>query len=194
MLIVLAYLSFALGAKELSEEEYHTLWDWVTLTPLRIRTIVGGYLALMVLHIAFFLLISIPIVFAAKNASGVSLKVCGHAFGMLFLYNLSYRLMGWLCLVQWERSDFLPYIMVRILFIFFLFFTGFLYPILNPILALTNILSGEESSPAFILWRLPLTQPQASLLFHLLIAGLVLLLIIYQLNRWKKTAQEATAS
>ncbi len=193
MLIILAYLNFALGAKELSEEEYHTLWDWVTLSPLRIRTIVGGYLTLMVFHGLFFLIISLPIVLAAKNVSGISFAVVGSALGMLFLYNISYRIMGWLCLIQWERSEFLPYIVVRILYIFFVFFTGFLAPTLNPILALTNIISNTETNPVFILGTWEISQPQVSLLFHLLLALFVLLFIFYQLNRWKRSVQDSTS-
>ncbi|RMF91711.1 MAG: hypothetical protein D6736_04765, partial [Nitrospinota bacterium] len=83
MLIVLAYLGFSLGAQELSEEEYHTFWDWVTLTPLRVRTIVVGNLLLMLLHNGFFLLIALPILLAARNVSGTPITLVGSSVGML---------------------------------------------------------------------------------------------------------------
>ena len=92
--IILAYLNFTQGARNLLGAQDATLRDWLAFTPLPIGTFLRGYLAAGSVETLFFWGLSWPLLLLAAGVSGESLAHLGTGMLVLLACLTAYRIIG----------------------------------------------------------------------------------------------------
>src|SRR5947209_9791871 len=134
-LIILAYLNISQGAIKALGARYVSLHDWLLLAPVKAGTFLRGYLAASCLELLLFWGLSLPLLVLAARVSGESLAHLGTGILLILVCVGSYRVVGVALLTLFERDEFLLYILVRLLYVFFILGSGFVVPLYNPVLA-----------------------------------------------------------
>ena len=140
-LVIISYLSFRFGADEIKDRDTYHLSDWLILTPLSSWRILSGRLTLFVLHTAFLVLISAPFIVIPGTISGISPPEMLWGFLIVFLSALTYRTIGFFCLLVLDDREFLLHTILRIIFVFFMVVVIFPLPPASPILSLVSVSS-----------------------------------------------------
>jgi hypothetical protein len=83
----------------------------------------------------------------------------------------SYRVVGVALLTLFERDEFLLYILVRLLYVFFILGSGFVVPLYNPVLAFADASIWPRRLGTLALPGLTVRGWAATLVLHLLLAG-----------------------
>ena len=107
--IILAYLNFTQGARNLLGGQNATLRDWLAFTPLPGGTFLRGYLAAGSVEMLFFWGLSWPLLLLAAGVSGESLAHLGTGMLVLLACLTAYRIIGVTLLIWFERDDFILY-------------------------------------------------------------------------------------
>jgi hypothetical protein len=171
IIIILAYLSFSRGSRKSLGSQYLSLQDWLALVPLKAGVFLRGYVAVELLDLLFFWSLSLPLMVLAASAAAESLTHLGVGTVIILVCTGSYRVMGITLLTILERDEFLLYIIVRLLYIFFILVSGFVVPVGNPILAFVNASSWSQQLGTLPLPGLTLHGWVATVALHLLLAG-----------------------
>ncbi len=193
MVIVLAYLNFSHGARKQLGASYVTFRDWLVLTPVHAGTFLRGYLAAGLLDLLFFAGLSVPLLLLAAGVAGESL---GHvAAGMLVVIVCggSYRVIGVALLTWLERDEFLLYILVRVLYVFFILGSGFLVPVCNPVLAFVDTSIWPQQPGSVAVLGLILEGWRATVAIHLLLAGAFFIIALTRARWLQRHATPSTA-
>jgi hypothetical protein len=172
ILIILAYLSLSQGSRKLLGSRHLSLHDWLTLAPIHAGAFLRGYLAVGLLDCGFFLALSLPLLVLAAGVAGEPLTHLG-AGGLVILVCISsYRIMGITLLTWLERDEFLLYILVRLVYVFFVLVSGFVVPLCNPVLAFADTSIWPRRLGALVFPGITLRGWSATLVLHLLLGGL----------------------
>jgi hypothetical protein len=172
ILIILAYLNFSYGSRKSLGSRHLSLHDWMALAPLKAGAFLRGYLAAGLLESLFFCGLSLPLVVLAAGVAGESLDHLGIGLLIILVCSGSYRIVGVALLTVLERDEFLLYILARILYVFVVLVSGFVVPLGNPVLAFTDASIWPQHLGALRLAGIALPGWQATVVLHLLLAGL----------------------
>ena len=185
--IILAYLNFTQGARHLMAGKEAALRDWLAFTPLPVGRLLRGYLAASGIEMLFFWGLSWPLMVLAAGVSGESFIHL--ATGMLVLLTClaAYRVVGVTLLIWFERDDFVLYILVRVVYLWFILVSGFVWPHANPVLAFidTSIWPRRLSTASFVLSGAEFALPgwTVTVALHLILGGLFLIIAALR-ARW----------
>jgi hypothetical protein len=170
-LIILAYLNVSQGAHRFLGARYLSLHDWLLLAPVKAGTFLRGYLAASCLELLLFWGLSLPLLVLAARVSGESLAHLGTGILLILVCVGSYRVVGVALLTLFERDEFLLYILVRLLYVFFILGSGFVVPLYNPVLAFADASIWPHRLGTLALPGLTVRGWAATLVLHLLLAG-----------------------
>jgi hypothetical protein len=171
MIIVLAYLSFSYGARKGLGASYVSVRDWLTLAPIGAGVFLRGYVAVGLVELLFFWGLSLPLLVAAAGVAGESLPHLGAGMLIILVCTGTYRLMGIALLTVLERDEFLLYIIVRLLYVFFVLVSGFVMPLGNPVLAFTDASIRPQELGMLRLLGVTVHGWGATVVLHLLLAA-----------------------
>ena len=170
-LIILAYLNVSQGAHRFLGSRYLSLHDWLLLAPVKAGTFLRGYLAASCLELLLFWGLSLPLLVLAARVSGESPGHVGAGMLLILVCVGSYRMVGVTLLTLFERDEFLLYILVRILYVFFILGSGFVVPLYNPVLAFADASIWPHRLGSLALPGLMVRGWVATVVLHLLLAG-----------------------
>jgi hypothetical protein len=171
MIIILSYLSFSYGSRKSLGLRQLSLRDWLSLAPLKAGAFLRGYLAVGLLELLFFWGLSLPLLVLAAGVSGESLSHFAAGLLVIVVCTSCYRVIGIVLLTLFERDEFLLYIMVRLLYVFFILVSGFVLPLWNPVLAFADTSIWPQHLVSLQLAGLRLHGWLATVGLHLLIGG-----------------------
>lgn len=185
--IILAYLNFTQGARHLMAGREASLRDWLAFTPLPVGTLLRGYLAAGCVEMLFFWGLSWPLMLLAGGVSGESFVHLATGMLVLLACLLAYRIIGVTLLIWFERDDFVLYILVRVVYLWFILVSGFVWPHANPVLAFidTSIWPRRLSPVSIVLSDGEFTLPgwAVTVVLHLIIGGLFSIIAALR-TRW----------
>ena len=185
--IILAYLNFTQGARNLLGAQGATLRDWLAFTPLPVGAFLRGYLAAGGVEMLFFWGLSWPLMLLAAGVSGESLAHLGAGMLVLLACLAAYRVIGVTLLIWFERDDFVLYILVRVVYLWFILVSGFAWPLANPVLAFIDTSIWPPRLPTVSLWLAGFehTAPGwvATVALHLILGGLFSIIAAFR-TRW----------
>lgn len=170
-LIILSYLSFHYGSQKAVTSRHLTLHDWLALAPIKAAVFIRGYVGVAFLDLLFFWAITLPLLILAASVAGESLPHLGAGLAVILVCTSTYRIIGITMLLWLERDEFLLYMLVRICYVFFILVSGFLIPVLNPILAFASTSIWPQSMVTWQFYNLVLRGWEATIVLHLLLAG-----------------------
>ena len=192
-LIILAYLNFSYGSRKALGSRYLSLHDWLALAPLKAGAFLRGYLTLAGMDLLFFWGLSLPLLVLAAGVSGESLSNLGAGMMIMLVCTGCYRIIAVSLLTLLERDEFLLYIIVRIVYVFFILISGFIVPVLNPVLAFADasIWPRHVETLQLLGWRLH--GWEATVVLHLLLGGVFFIIATIR-GRWvqRHTVMETT--
>ena len=162
-----------------------TLREWLALAPVPPGTFVRGYLAAGLLEGAFFWALSLPLVILAAGVSGESLGHQVAGAGIILICIGCYRTIAVALLLWFERDEFVLYLLVRLIFVFFVLVSGFVLKVCNPVLAFVDASLWHERHALPTLSYLGYDVPgwAATVGLHLLIGGLFFIIALMRV-RW----------
>lgn len=181
--IILSYLSFSYGSRKSLGSRYLSLRDWLVLAPLKAAAFLRGYVAVGLLELAFFWGLSMPLLVLAGGVSGESLGHLGAGFLVIVVCTSCYRVIGTTLLTLFERDEFVLYIMVRVLYVFFILVSGFIMPLCNPVLAFTDASIWPSRLGTWWFGGLEWRAWEATVGLHLLLSGGFFIIAIIR-GRW----------
>lgn len=170
-LIILSYLSFHYGSQKAVTSRHLTLHDWLALAPIKAAVFIRGYVSIAILDLLFFWGITLPLLILAAGVAGESLPHFSAGLAVILVCTGTYRIIGIAMLLWLERDEFLLYMLVRICYVFFILVSGFLIPVLNPILAFASTSIWPQSMVTWHVCGLILRGWEAAIVLHLLLAG-----------------------
>ena len=170
-LIILAYLNVSQGATRSLGARYLSLHDWLVLAPVPAGQFLRGYLAANGLELLLFWGLSLPLLILAAHVSGEPLLHLGIGMLIILVCAGSYRIVGVALLTCFERDEFLLYILVRLLYVFFILGSGFVAPLSNPVLAFADASLWPHRLGSVTLFGLTLRGWVVTVVLHLLLGG-----------------------
>jgi hypothetical protein len=170
-LIILAYLNMSQGATRSLGSRYLSLHDWLVLAPVPAGRFLRGYLAASCLELLLFWGLSLPLLILAAHVSGEPLLHLGIGMLIILVCAGSYRIVGVTLLTCFERDEFLLYILVRLLYVFFILGSGFVAPLYNPVLAFADASLWPHRLGSVALLGLTLHGWVVTVVLHLLLGG-----------------------
>jgi len=104
-LIILSFYSIRLGAQVYSHEDFHTMAEWLNLTPTTAAALLWGKIVLSFFHTLFLLTLSLPFLLAGLSISGLSISEFYFSLLVVFTASLTCRIIGLLlAAILAERS------------------------------------------------------------------------------------------
>ena len=184
-MIMLAYLNISQGSRRFLGEPYMTLREWLALAPVQPEAFVRGYLAAGFLEGVFFWALSLPLFILAAGVSGESLGHLAAGMSIMLCCVGCYRTIAVALLLWLERDEFVLYLLIRLIFIFFVLISGFVWTVCNPILAFVDASLWHERHALPSLSYLGYEMPGWTITvgIHLLIGGLFFIIAIMRV-RW----------
>lgn len=123
-LALLSYVSFSQGSRKSVGEERMTLRDWLTLAPVEADTFTRGYLAFRLVECVFYWVLILPLLVMAAGVSGESLAHAAAGALIILVCTGSYRIVATALLLCLERDEFVLYLFVRLLYVFWILISG----------------------------------------------------------------------
>ncbi|MQY77446.1 MAG: hypothetical protein GH155_07465 [Spirochaeta sp.] len=150
-LIILSFYSIRLGAQMYSHEDFHTMPEWLNLSPITAVTLLRGKILLSFFHTLFFLALSLPFLLASLSISGLSLSELYFSLLVLFTVTLTCRIIGLLLAAILTELSFLLELSLMLSLIILYIPPISLLPQASVITILLNV--GRSSfSPAAVLF------------------------------------------
>jgi hypothetical protein len=128
-------------------------------------------LAASCLELLLFWGLSFPLLILAAHVSGEPLLHLGIGLLIILVCAGSYRIVGITLLTCFERDEFLLYILVRLLYVFFILGSGFVAPLYNPVLAFADASLWPHRLGSVTLLGLTLHGWVVTVVLHLLLGG-----------------------
>jgi hypothetical protein len=182
-LIIVAYLSVSQGAHKFLGSRYISLHDWLVLAPVPAGRFLRGYLAASLLEPLLFWGLSLPLLVLAARVSGEPPGHLAAGLGIVLVCVATYRIVGVTLLTIFERDEFLLYILVRMLYVFFILGSGFVAPLYNPVLAFADASIWPHRLGALGLQGVVLPGWVATVVLHLLLGGVSFIIALWRV-RW----------
>jgi hypothetical protein len=170
-LIILAYLNVSQGATRALGSRYLSLHDWLVLAPVPAGKFLRGYVAASCLELLLFWGLALPLLILAAHVSGEPLLHLGIGMLIILVCAGSYRIVGIALLTCFERDEFLLYILVRLLYVFFILGSGFVVPLYNPVLAFADASLWPHRLGSVTLLGLTWHGWVMTVVLHLLLGG-----------------------
>ncbi len=190
-LVLLSYVSFSQGSRKSVGEERITLRDWLTLAPVDADTFTRGYLAFGLLECVFYWGLILPLLVMAAGASGESLPHTVAGMVIILVCTASYRILATALLLCLERDEFLLYLFVRLLYVFWILISGFSVPLCNPVLAFVDasLWHHRHALPSLPLLGVQIPGWVITIGLHLLLGGLFFIIATIRV-RWIRRQPE----
>jgi hypothetical protein len=150
--------------------------------------VLRGYLAAGLLDVCVFWGASVPLLMLAAGVSGESIGHLGAGVGIILVCVGSYRVIGVALLTLLERDEFLLYILVRMLYVFFVLVSGFVAPLWNPVLAFVDASVWPPHLGSVSLPGVRLHGWVATVTLHLLLGGLFFIIASIRVRRIQRGA------
>jgi hypothetical protein len=143
-IIIKSYLNIRCGRGELyAEENIYKLKTGET-TPNELEKNFFSYgLIQAILHNVLLMFFMLPILAVSASTSGISISTFCKACLVLFTSSMACRMFGFLVYPFYRKNSGIGYIIIRILYLFFMFATLYLAPYVNPIRIVNYLHSGE---------------------------------------------------
>ena len=139
---------------------------------------------------------SLPLLVLAASVSGESLAHLGAGLLVILICSGTYRMIGITLLTMLERDEFILFIIPRIVFVFFMV-TGWLVPVpplLNPVLAFVDAGIWPQHLGALQFPGVVLHGWVATVVLHLLLAGLFFIIATIRVHWVQRRAIALTAN
>ena len=190
-LVLLSYVSFSQGSRKSVGEERMPLRDWLMLAPVSPDTFTRGYLAFGLLECLFYWGLILPLLVMAAGASGESLSHMAAGAAIILVCTASYRMLATALLFCLERDEFILYLMVRLLYVFWILISGFSLPLCNPVLAFVDasLWHHRHALPSWPLLGGQIPGWVITLGVHLLLGGLFFIIATIRI-RWIRRRAE----
>ena len=195
-LILLAYISISQGSRMLLDEQYMSLREWVAFAPVRAGVFVRGYLAAGLLECGFFWALSLPLLVLAAGVSGESPAHLLAGSVVILICIGTYRMVAVALLLWLERDEFLLYLIVRVLYVFFILISGFIVPLCNPVLAFVDasLWPGRHQLSSLSGFGVTIPGWLITLALHLLIGGGFFIIATVRVRWIRRQAQRVRAA
>lgn len=148
-LAVLAWLSARYGAEDYSSGSFIPLMEYVTLTPVRIATVVAGKIAFAVLHTVFLLALGFPFVLASLGVSSIPPMIAARAFFVVGAAAAACRMAGSFLLVALGRRALMRDLVMLVAAVAAISASMAMFPAANPVSAILS-LGGSADYPAAV--------------------------------------------
>lgn len=181
-LIILAYLSVSQAAHKFLGSRYLSLHDWLILAPVPAGRFLRGYLAASFLEPLLFWGLSLPLLVLAARVSGEPPEHLAAGMMIILVCVGSYRIVGVTLLTFFERDEFLLYILVRVLYVFFILGSGFVVPLFNPVLAFADASIWPHRLGTLELPGLTLHSWVVTVVLHLLLGGVFFIIALLRVS------------
>ena len=190
-LILLSYVSFSQGSRKSVGEERMTLRDWFMLAPVNAETFTRGYLAFGLLEGLFYWGLALPLLVMAAGAAGESLGHMAAGAAIILVCTASYRILATALLFWLERDEFILYLVVRLLYVFWILVSGFSAPLCNPVLAFVDasLWHQRHALPTWPLFGAPIPGWVLTLGIHLLLAALFYIIAAIRIRSIRRRAE-----
>lgn len=184
-IVLLSYVSFSQGSRKSVGEDRMSLRDWLTLAPVSADTFTRGYLAFGLLEGVFYWGLILPLLVMAAGVSGESLSHVAAGAMIILVCTCSYRILATALLLCLERDEFILYLVIRLLYVFWILVSGFSVPLCNPVLAFVDasLWHHRHALPSWPLLGGQVPGWTITLGLHLLIAGLFFIIATIRV-RW----------
>jgi hypothetical protein len=146
MYVALMYLGARYGSEAYAPDTVRRLQEYVSLTPVTVRSIVRGKIGFAFLHTAFLLALGTPLLLAALGVSGLEPKAVLEALLVLGAATLAVRMYGLVLLVFLGARKGLRDAILLVGTIGFFGVSVGLYPPSNPVIALVSVSTRGLSS------------------------------------------------
>ena len=186
--LIVAYLSFTFGTDRVSDDATPFSRSWLLGLNIGLRTAIGGFTLLTLIHTLFLVALAFPLLVAAAHVSGMSAQSFGRALLLMVTCSLAYRWMGLLTLCVWERQEFARYVVARASFVVLVLASAFFFPPLNPLLGFISMSFGDELGQVITLLGHQVPYATVSLIIHLLLLLAAYIMVLYLLKRWFRGA------
>jgi hypothetical protein len=144
--IALVYLGARYASESYTPDTVRRIQDYVTLTPVPVRSIALGKVGFAFLHTLFLLLLGAPLLLASLAVSGLDARALLEAVLVIGAATLAVRMYGFLLVVLLDAHRGLRDAALGVGIVAFFALSIGLYPAANPIIALVNI-STRGMSP-----------------------------------------------
>lgn len=150
-LIILSFYSIRLGAQVYCHEDFHTMAEWLNLTPTTAAALLRGKIVFSFFHTLFLLTFSLPFLLASLSISGLSLSELYFSLLVVFTASLTCRIIGLLLAAIFAERSFLLELSLMLSLIILYIPPISLFPQASAITILLNV--GRSSfSPAAALF------------------------------------------
>lgn len=187
-LIIVTYLNLAQGAIPLLGSPYMRLHEWLTLAPVPAGPFLRGYVAASSLPLLLFWALGLPLLLLAAHVCGEPWTHLCAGLGLILVCAGSYRLVGVLLLLCFERDEFVLYLLVRLLYMGLILGTGFVWPLANPVLAFADASLWPPRFAPVVLPGVTLRGWVITVGLHLLLAGASFIIAWLRIRRVQRQA------
>jgi len=190
--ILLSYVSFSQGSRKIVGEERMSLRDWLMLAPVSADTFTRGYLAFGLLECVFYWGLILPLLVMAAGASGESMSHAAAGAVLILVCTGSYRILATALLFCLERDEFVLYLVVRLLYVFWILVSGFSMPLLNPVLAFVDasLWHHRHALPSWPLLGVQVPGWVLTIGVHLLLGGLFFIIATIRIRWIRRRAEQ----
>jgi hypothetical protein len=191
-LVLLSYVSFSQGSRMSVGEERMSLRDWLMLAPVSAATFTRGYLAFGLVECVFYWGLILPLLVMAAGASGESLFHVASGAVIILICTGSYRIVATALLFCLERDEFILYLVVRLLYVFWILVSGFSVPLCNPVLAFVDasLWHHRHALPSLALLGYEVPGWVLTLGIHLLLGGLFYIIATIRIHWIRRRAEQ----
>ncbi len=191
-LVLLSYVSFSQGSRKSVGEERMSLRDWLTLAPVSADTFTRGYLAFGLLECVFYWGLILPLLVMAAGVSGESWSHAVAGAAIILVCTGSYRILATALLLCLERDEFVLYLVVRLLYVFWILVSGFSVPLFNPVLAFVDasLWHHRHALPSWPLLGVQVPGWVITIGVHLLLAGLFFIIAPIRVRWIRRRAEQ----
>ncbi len=191
-LVLLSYVSFSQGSRKSVGEERMSLRDWVMLAPVSADTFTRGYLVFGLLECVFYWGLMLPLLVMAAGAAGESLSHVVVGALILLVCTGSYRVLATALLFCLERDEFVLYLIVRLLYVFWILVSGFSVPLCNPVLAFVDasLWHHRHALPSWLFLGIEVPGWVITLGVHLLLGGVFFIIATIRIRWIRRRAEQ----
>ncbi len=154
-LIILSFYSIRFGAQMYSHEDFHTIPEWLNLSPTTAAALLRGKIIFSFFHTLFLLTLSLPFLLAGLSVSGLSLSELYFSLLVVFSASLTCRIIGLLLAAIFAEHSFLLELSLMLSLIILYIPPISLFPQASAITILLNV-GRSKFSPAAALFSIPL--------------------------------------
>ena len=179
---IITFLSTRFGTEGLGRDEFYTWYDWINLTPLPVRKLVFGKLALSLIHTLFLVLLTLPFLAIAASPSGISPASLAASVLVIASCAFAYRMTAVFLTSVLDEHPFLLKLSLWLIVFAIVLLSMALWPLISPIHALLSRTSTDPTLyPSFLFFGPALPYYMGSVIAHTILSGLAAILLLTRL-------------